>query len=63
MTERKERDTQSPGVSEKASAFVDRQEAYRRYVQVGLDAAARGDVRDWDEVEAELIQKYGDFDD
>lgn len=52
-----------PGVEDAASEYVDKAEAYRRYVQEGLDAVARGDVRGWEEVEAELRAKYGDFDD
>lgn len=50
-------------VEEAVTAFLHRDEEYRKYVQEGLDAAARGDVRDWDEVEAELREEFGDFDD
>ena len=50
-------------VQEAVTSFLDRDAEYRAYVQEGLDAVARGDVRDWDDVEAELRQKFGEFDD
>jgi hypothetical protein len=53
----------APGVEDAASEYIDKADAYRRYVQEGLDAVARGDVRDWEEVEAELRATFGDFDD
>ena len=62
MGEPEERDAQAPGVHEEASPFVDRQEAYRRYIQEGLDDVAAGRVNDWEDGEAELIAKFGDFD-
>lgn len=56
-------ETVAATVQEAVTAFLHKDAEYRAYVQVGLDAVARGDVRDWDEVEAELREKFGDFDD
>ena len=50
-------------VQEAVTRYLDKDAEYRAYVQQGLDAVARGDVRDWEDVEAELIAKFGDFDD
>lgn len=47
------------GVEDAGAEFVDKAEAYRRYVQEGLDAAARGEVYDWEDVKAEMRAKYG----
>lgn len=52
-----------PGVEDAAAEYIDQAEAYRRYVQEGLDDVAAGRTRPWAEVEAELREKYGDFDD
>lgn len=53
----------NPGVEDVGSEYIDKAEAYRRYVQEGLDDIAAGRTRPWEEVEAELREKYGDFDD
>jgi predicted transcriptional regulator len=50
-------------VEEAVTAFLHRDEEYRKYVQEGLDDIAAGRTRPWEEVEAELREKYGDFDD
>lgn len=50
-------------VQEAVAKFLDRSEEYRRYVQVGLDDIDAGRTRPWEEVEAELRAKFGDFDD
>ena len=50
-------------VEDTGSPFIDKAEAYRRYVQEGLDDIAAGRTRPWEEIEAELRTKYGDFDD
>ena len=51
------------GVEEVASDYVGKAEAYRRYIQEGLDAVARGEVYDWEDVKAEMRAKYGDPED
>ncbi|MBX3486049.1 hypothetical protein [Phenylobacterium sp.] len=48
------------GVEEAAVEYVDKLEAYRRYIQEGFDAVARGEVYDWEDVKAEMRAKYGD---
>ena len=50
-------------VEEAVTQFLDRDAEYRLYVQQGLDDIAAGRTRPWEEVEAELREKYGDFDD
>lgn len=49
-------------VEEAVTAFIHRDEAYRQYVQEGLDDIAAGRTRPWEEVKAELREKYGDLD-
>jgi predicted transcriptional regulator len=51
-----------PGVEEAPSDYVDKAEAYRRYIQEGLDDIAAGRTHPWSEVRAELRAKYGDPD-
>ncbi|MDZ4373243.1 MAG: hypothetical protein U1C74_17720 [Phenylobacterium sp.] len=55
--------TLATAVEEAVTQFLDKDAEYRRYVQEGLDDIAAGRTRPWEEVEAELRQKYGDFDD
>ena len=50
-------------MQEAVTEYPDKAAEYRRYVQEGLDAVAAGRVRPWEEVEAELRAKFGDFDD
>ena len=50
----------APGVEDVAAEYVGKAEAYRRYVQEGLDDIAAGRTRPWTEVRAELRAKYGD---
>jgi len=51
------------GLEDAGAEFIDKAEAYRRYVQEGLDDIAAGRTRPWSEVRAELRAKYGDFKD
>jgi len=46
-------------VQEAVAAFLHKDAEYRAYVQEGIDAAARGEVYDWEDVKAELRAKYG----
>ena len=46
-------------VEDTGSPFIDKAEAYRRYVQEGLDDIAAGRVHDWEDVKAEMRSKYG----
>ena len=46
-------------VEEPSTPFIDKAEAYRRYVQEGLDDIAAGRTRPWEEIKAELHAKYG----
>ena len=46
-------------VEEPSTPFIDKAEAYRRYVQEGLDDIAAGRVHDWEDVKAEMRSKYG----
>ena len=50
-------------VQEAVTAFLHKDAEYRAYVQVGLDDIAAGRTRPWEEVEAELREKFGEFDD
>jgi predicted transcriptional regulator len=47
------------GVEDGGAEFVDKAEAYRRYVQEGLDDVAAGRVHKWEDVKAEMRAKYG----
>ena len=49
----------SPGLEDAGSEFVDKAEAYRRYVQEGLDDIAAGRVHAWEDIKAEMRAKYG----
>ncbi len=46
-------------VQEAATPFIDKAEAYRRYVQEGLDDIAAGRVYDWEDVKAEMDAEFG----
>ena len=50
-------------VEEAVTAFIHRDSEYRAYIQAGIDAVARGEVYDWEDVKAEMLVKYGDDDD
>ena len=50
-------------VQEAVTRYLDKDAEYRAYVQEGIDAVARGDVRDWEDVETELREQFGDFED
>lgn len=55
-------DDRSPGdMSEDAAEFTHVSEDYRRYIQEGLDDVAAGRVHDWEDVKAEMREKYGDL--
>jgi predicted transcriptional regulator len=47
------------GVEDAGSEFVDKAEAYRLYVQEGLDDVAAGRLHAWADVKAEMRAKYG----
>lgn len=49
-------------VEEAVTAFIHREGEYGAYVQEGIDSAAKGEVRDWDEIESELRETFGDVD-
>ena len=46
-------------VEDTGAPLIDKAEAYRRYVQEGLDDIAAGRVHDWEDVKAEMRSKYG----
>ena len=47
------------GVEEAAAEYDGVSEAYRKYIQEGLDDVAAGRVVDWEVVKAEMRAKYG----
>lgn len=55
--------TLATAVEEAVTSFLHRDREYREYVQEGLDDIAAGRTRPWEDVEAELREKHGDFDD
>jgi predicted transcriptional regulator len=46
-------------VQEAVTRYLDKDAEYRAYIQEGLDAVARGEVYDWEDVKAEMRAKYG----
>lgn len=56
-------ETMVAAVEEAVVEYLDYDAEFRRAVQQGLDDVAAGRTRPWEEVEAELREKYGDFDD
>lgn len=56
-------ETVAATVQEAVTAFLHKDAEYRAYVQEGLDDIAAGRTRPWEEVEAELRAKFGEFDD
>ena len=53
-------ETVAATVQEAVTRFLHKDEEYRAYIQEGLDAVARGEVYDWEDVKAEMRAKYGD---
>lgn len=56
-------ETVAATVQEAVTRFLHKDEEYRAYIQEGLDAVARGEVYDWQDVKADLRAKYGDPED
>lgn len=50
-------------VEEAVAEYLDYDAEFRAAVQEGLDDVAAGRTHPWEEVEAELRAKFGDFDD
>lgn len=46
-------------VEEAVTQFLHKADAYRAYVQEGLDDIEAGRVHDWEDVKAEMRAKYG----